>query len=397
MLTKCTECGAKISDRAMYCPQCGKQLLPTAPTPTTTSKRTKTKQHMRLPNGFGQISRIKNQKLRKPFRAMVTVGTNENGRPICKLLKPTAYFATYNEAYSALVAYNSSPYDLEKSTTMQELHDLWYPEYSKDKEYSTLTGVNNAWKWCNTIYDIPVKDIRVRHIKECLDKADVGVSTSNRMKQVLNMMLDYALIFDLTDKNYSRMYHPITTSSSSAQRPHITYTQKEMDLLWSMDGKSMYADMLLFQCYSGWRPGEIFALKLDDVDLEEMLITGGGKTEAGRRRIVPIHSKIEHIVRRQYEIASGSDTEYLFPGHYGRMMLYQTYLQNFRKMIVDLNLNPEHRPHDGRIRFVTEAKENEVDEYAIKYLVGHKIRDLTERVYTRRNVLWLKEEIEKIK
>lgn len=79
------------------------------------------------------------------------------------------------------------------------------------------------------------------------------------------------------------------------------------------------------------------------------------------------------------------------------MMLYQTYLQNFRKMIVDLNLNPEHRPHDGRIRFVTEAKENEVDEYAIKYLVGHKIRDLTERVYTRRNVLWLKEEIEKIK
>lgn len=47
--------------------------------------------------------------------------------------------------------------------------------------------------------------------------------------------------------------------------------------------------------------------------------------------------------------------------------------------------------------FVTMAKKYGVDEYAIKYMVGHKISDITEKVYTQREFEWLKDEIEKIK
>ena len=43
------------------------------------------------------------------------------------------------------------------------------------------------------------------------------------------------------------------------------------------------------------------------------------------------------------------------------------------------------------------AKKYKVDEYAIKYMVGHQITDITEKVYTRREFAWLREEIEKIK
>ena len=43
------------------------------------------------------------------------------------------------------------------------------------------------------------------------------------------------------------------------------------------------------------------------------------------------------------------------------------------------------------------AKKYGVDEYAIKYMVGHKISDITEKVYTEREFQWLREEIEKIK
>lgn len=42
------------------------------------------------------------------------------------------------------------------------------------------------------------------------------------------------------------------------------------------------------------------------------------------------------------------------------------------------------------------AKKYNVDEYAIKYLVGHSINDLTEKVYTDREIRWLKNEINKI-
>jgi integrase len=49
------------------------------------------------------------------------------------------------------------------------------------------------------------------------------------------------------------------------------------------------------------------------------------------------------------------------------------------------------------MHFITMAKKAGLDEYAIKYIVGHAILDLTERVYTQRSKEWLKEEIEKIK
>ena len=46
--------------------------------------------------------------------------------------------------------------------------------------------------------------------------------------------------------------------------------------------------------------------------------------------------------------------------------------------------------------FVTTAKKRGVDKHAIKYLVGHTIADITEKAYTKREFIWLKEEIEKI-
>lgn len=49
------------------------------------------------------------------------------------------------------------------------------------------------------------------------------------------------------------------------------------------------------------------------------------------------------------------------------------------------------------MHFVTAAKKYDVDEYAIKYIIGHSISDITEKVYTKREIDCLKEEIEKIK
>lgn len=79
------------------------------------------------------------------------------------------------------------------------------------------------------------------------------------------------------------------------------------------------------------------------------------------------------------------------------MLTYDKYSARFKKIVERLELNPEHRSHDGRKQFITIAKKYKVDEYAIKYIVGHEINDITEKVYTERDVDWLKEEIEKIK
>lgn len=42
-------------------------------------------------------------------------------------------------------------------------------------------------------------------------------------------------------------------------------------------------------------------------------------------------------------------------------------------------------------------KKAKIDEYTIKLIAGHNITDVTEKVYTQRDLEWLREEIEKIK
>ena len=127
------------------------------------------------------------------------------------------------------------------------------------------------------------------------------------------------------------------------------------------------------------------------------------KTDAGTDRVVPIHSKIQSLVLRKYKEAESLGSEYLFnctdPGSNRKNIkfTYNRYQKGFTRIRDELKLNPDHRPHDGRKHFVSMAKKYGIDEYAIKYIVGHKISDITEKVYTAREFDWLREEIEKIK
>lgn len=411
MLIKCPECELQVSDKASSCPHCGYPMQPTI----KRKLRTKTNKRRRLPNGFGQISEIKNRNLRNPFRAMVTVGKTQEGRPICKPLKPESYFPTYNDAYAALVEYNKNPYDLEPSITVRELYDKWSEEYFKTlKADGSIRAVTSAWVYCSAVYDMRVMDVRARHVKGCMEEGTAKVrgkeqhpsaSMKNKIKSLFNLMLDYALEYELVDRNYSRTFNLTEETIKEIQtvkKEHIPFTDEEMERLWAHVDDKRYVDVLLIQCYSGWRPQELGLLELENIDLENWTFKGGMKTDAGENRVVPIHSKIRHLVERKYKESQQTGSKYLFTCTDGRSgkpttLTYQRYQKGFGMIRDELKLNPEHRPHDGRKHFVTMAKKAGVDEYAIKYMVGHKISDITEKVYTKREFEWLKEEIEKIK
>ena len=66
------------------------------------------------------------------------------------------------------------------------------------------------------------------------------------------------------------------------------------------------------------------------------------------------------------------------------------------KVMNQLKLNPEHRPHDPRKTFITMAKKANMDEYALKEIVGHSVKDITESTYTVRDLEWLRDDLQKI-
>lgn len=410
MLIKCPECELQVSDKALSCPHCG---LPMQKDTKPRKPRNKNNKRRRLPNGFGQISEIKNRNLRNPFRAMVTVGKTLEGKPICKPLKPESYFPTYNDAYAALVEYNKNPYDLDSVMTVKDLYKRWSKEYFESlKTDNSVSSIENAWKYCSSVYSMKAIDLRARHIKGCIDEGTAkirgveqkaNVYTKNRIKTLFNKMLDYALEYELVDRNYARTFNlsnETVKEITTVKNGHIAFTDYEMELLWENIPENEYIEILLIQCYSGWRPQELCLLEVKNVDIDNWTFEGGIKTEAGMNRVVPIHSKIQSIVKARYEKAKREDSIYLFSyPNKGRNknLTYDNYRREFINIVENLGLNPEHRPHDGRTHFVTSAKKYGVDEYAIKYMVGHKISDITEKVYTKREFEWLKEEIEKIK
>ena len=373
MLTKCPHCGYPLQDAV-----------------NIRKKPQRAKRgHKRLPNGFGQITKLTNSRLRKPFRAMVTVGKNESGKPICKLLKPTVYFATYNEAYEALLNHSKYPQTRQESITFEELYKRWFAEVSVDgRSGSSIRDITSSWAYCTPLYKMQTSDIRVRHIRDCLLNASASAGVKRRMKQTLNIMFDYAVEYEYADKNYSRelkLPKNIALEANVPHYKHMSFTNDEMEILWKNENNPIVS-MILIQCYSGWRPGELTELESKNISTTEWYIIGGKKTAAGKDRIVPIHTKIRHLVDRWMR----NKTELLFG------MNYMKYLNSFHDTIEQLGLNPEHKPHDPRKQFVTMAKRNNMDEYALKRIVGHVIQDVTENVYTDRDLEWLRSELEKV-
>lgn len=352
---------------------------------------------MKLPNGFGSVHKLPGNR-RNPWRVRKTVGWDvdyETGISKQKYIT-IGYYATQNEALLALSEYNANPYDISTNTiTFSEVYERWSEIHFEKIVPSARRTWKSAYSYCKPLYDMKMRDIRVHHLEQTIKEADVGDNTKGRMKSLFNLMYKYALKHEIVDKNYAALCDSIKKPKPAIKR--IPFSDPEIKQLWD-NIRFPFVDMILIGIYGGWRPQELAILKITDVDLEEMTIIGGLKTDAGKNRIVPIHPIIADLVRKNYTKAVEMQSEYLFndeDGQQGTWLTYDKYRGRFNKVMKKLNMS--HRPHDTRHTFITKAKEYKMDEYILKLIVGHEIQDITERVYTHRTLEDMRNEMSKIK
>lgn len=370
--------------------------------------------------GEGSISY---DKRRKRYRARVTIGwelNEETGRTKQIIKDIGSSFKTKGEASRALAEYLKNPYDLKnKDITFSELYKIWYDDFITDGHQSLEYRIKSAYKYCSSLYDKKIRDITVIDMKTCIYKGKVietkgknkgkeklaSPSTKESIKYIFNHLFGYAAELRLIERNYAKDFSldkSVMREKLINQKEKIPFSNEELDKLWRSIDFVPFADMIVYACYSGWRPGELIKLKVADVDLENGFIRGGIKTTAGKNRVVPIHSIIRPIVEKYYNEAIEAGSQYLFNDtskKKGIGLSKDQYLSRFNKVKKQLNLREEITPHYTRHTFITRAKSREVsmNEYILKLIVGHDIGDLTEHVYTHRELQDLKEEMELIK
>lgn len=349
---------------------------------------------MKLPNGYGSVYRLKGTR-RNSYRVVISQGYSlENGN--VKLKRTTlGYYSTKKEALEALTNYHENPYDIKAETmTFQELYMRWSEDHFKTlSNKSSIRTYKAAFNHSKPLHNMRFKDIRPNHLEGVIENAVVGDATKSRMKSMYNLMYRYAIKYDIIDKNYAELCNSVKVNKKNIKVP---FTVEEVHKLWEFVDKVPFVDMVLIGIYSGFRPIELTMIKTKNVHLKEGYIIGGTKTSAGRNRIVPIHPQIESLIRKRYD----EENEYLFSDYniFTREispLTYDKYRGRFRKVMSAVNMN--HTPHETRHTFITQAKYCKVNEYILKKIVGHEIRDVTEAVYTHRNIEDLKKEIVKVK
>ena len=256
---------------------------------------------MRLPNGFGQISELKGRRLRNKWRAMVTLRWTDEGKPVRHTV---GYYKSYNDAYQGLMEYHKNPYDPDKDITVSELYEKWSKRHFKKIVKGTQQTYESTWKRCKPLYDVKVKDLSVAKIKSLVE-SDIPPTAQRNISMLFDQMLDYAIEYEIIDKNYSRIAS--MDYKDYSVKEHIPYTDEELKKLWG-NNTTPIVTFTIVQCYTGFRPAELVGLKNEWINFDNWTIVCGMKTEAGRNRTVPIHKRIRPLIISLYN----ENNEYLF-------------------------------------------------------------------------------------
>lgn len=342
---------------------------------------------MRLPNGFGSVHKIAGNR-RRPYRARITIGwidTNDLRKK--QEFKTIGYYKSKEEGLMALASFKKQPFNLEhKNITFSDVFDMWSIEHFAKIVSSSKRMWLAAYNHSKSLWSLKFNAIKVRDLEDAIQNSKVGPPTKLRMKSLYNMLFKYAIKHEIADKNYALYLDSIKVATKIKRVP---FSDDEINMLWQ-NLNVPFVDMILINIYSGLRPREMVELECKNIDLANGIMRGGIKTLAGKDRVIPIHPKVQSLIATKF----CNTSERLFTKEFGQIMTYSDYYNRFKKVMNKFSMS--HKPHDARHTFITKAKLYKVDEYVLKLIVGHKIADITENVYTHRNIDELKSEMLKI-
>lgn len=337
---------------------------------------------MKNPNGYGSVVKLSGNR-RKPYAVRKTIGWNEKGHPIYSCI---GYTATREEGMIMLAEYNKNPYNIDDlNITTEELYNRWYAREKKKMSKSLANSMSAAWKHCSAVYSLSYRNLKSYNMQDCIDNCSLSYSTKSSIKNLFNHLDKFALELDVINKCRSALI----TAPPVPETSRIPFSEKEIEILWGITDTE-WVDTVLIFIYTGLRISELLNLKRCDIDMEAQTITGGTKTRAGKNRVVPIHPRIMPFIKERLK----QENEYLISVD-GKKCTSNRYYTAWSKLMAGLHLN--HTPHECRHTFRSRMDSAGANKRCIDLIMGHKSKDVGERVYTHKTLDELRQAILMIK
>ncbi len=345
---------------------------------------------MKNPNGFGTVTKLSGKR-RKPWIAKVTVGfDSETGKQIQKSI---GTFETRADAMKQLSLYQVSKKsknlalemdytnarEIQKKTKISHtFEECVRGAIEREKDGKSASWMNSRKASIGFLSDLMannIDEITIDDVQNIFDSTtQYSLSYLNTCKVTCSMAFRYAIMKKWIRPEDDFMKYIRVKSKASRKTVHMPFTMNEIKSI--MVNEDIICKTIMVYLLTGCRASEL----LDVSEIHDDYIVCGLKTESGKFRKIPIHS----IIKPYYKdvLSYLSDKKYL--------NLKRAFYRQMKKM------NISHTLHDTRYTFATLGKEYGMKPSAVKKIMGHKLQDLTDDVYTHESIKYLKNEIEKI-
>ena len=339
---------------------------------------------MKKPNGYGSIKKLSGNR-RRPFVFVVSVDGKQ---------KPIEYFTTQIEAEIYQAEYNKKQQKIlhGHQIIFKELFYRWLPSHIDKYQpaKSTISNYKISFKYCLSLHEMPLKKIKYYHLQDIIDnlkKRGLSYSSCKKVRSLLSLMFKYGIMMEYCDKNYATL---LNLGKNKQKRPHKPFTRQKINKLWS-NLNTEGVDSILILIYTGMRVGELLNLTKDNIYLRQKYIKiTKSKTKSGLR-IIPIHEKILPLIISRMK---QEPNKYLICEKNGKPYNYSTYCTIWKKIMKQINA--KHTTHDCRHTCATLLDNAEANENAKRRILGHATGNVTDTVYTHKNLKQLRKAINKI-
>lgn len=367
---ECRKCKKEIPENSVFCNHCGaKQEL------AKKTRKTRTRG-----NGEGTV-----YQRGKTWTACLIVGWWVDDKLVAHPQRRyKGGFKTKKEAleYIPTLRKGGNP---DADITFQSLYRRWFDDHEGKVGESTMKGYASAYNHFKPLWGFKFRDITTDDMQECLDGGGKGRRTKELMKALAGCIYKYAAARQIVTHNYAQYLYV----GNEKKGTHPAFSMKQVEQIRQAaaagDLRAVYTYCLI---YLGFRPNEMLSLTRDafhkDGDAEYLI--GGGKTEAGTDRTVPISPKIRQYL---YELLLKADP-YIFPREDGKLMDDKWFRDRwFYPLLADLAIQPmpdkEHPaslvPYSCRHTFANLLKNVEGADKDKASLIGHTDYAFTQQRY----------------